>query len=604
MLNLASLPRHTVPLRHGAQDEGPWSLARLIAIVRRRLFVIAAVTAVVLGLAVAYLVLAPARYTAAAGVVLDTRRSAAQPLSSEAASDMNVDLLVVESQIETVRSENVALAVIRKLKLDQDPEFVGSGPGLISSMLATLGLAGSGGETEAARRQKAVAAFKEALRVGRLGRSYVAEIAFTSLDPEKAALIANEIAAAYIGDQLGASADSARKASGWMEERIGELRQQAGEAFRAVESHAAENGRAGSDGDAQQAAINRRGQVKLRELEAQTYKAIYESLLNRYTQTLQQQSFPLTDARVVTQATPPLKRSSPRIGVTLFLALAAGCGLGVAAAFAREHLDRTIRARDQLERRLGVRTLGFVPRVGARRGRAKARGSAPSGGATLVGAGETGALVLFADGPQAGAAETLRGVNLALAHDGRSEDGRVVGITSALTSEGKTTLAFNLAVVAARSGKRTLLIDGNLRDPALMLALAPDGTLHFSDLLKGQAQLAASPAAREFGFHLVGETAIDETAHPADVLGSRAMKELLEAARARYDCVLVDLPAMLDHVDVAAAAKLFDAFVLVAEFGRTTFDDLDRALSSSPVVAERVVGVIVNKTDASAQLYP
>jgi succinoglycan biosynthesis transport protein ExoP len=74
------------------------------------------------------------------------------------------------------------------------------------------------------------------------------------------------------------------------------------------------------------------------------------------------------------------------------------------------------------------------------------------------------------------------------------------------------------------------------------------------------------------------------------------MQSLIERARESYDCIILDLPAVRVHVDVMAAAELLDAVVLVADWNRTTVDDMERSLAVSSVLAERLVGVIVNKS--------
>jgi Mrp family chromosome partitioning ATPase len=83
----------------------------------------------------------------------------------------------------------------------------------------------------------------------------------------------------------------------------------------------------------------------------------------------------------------------------------------------------------------------------------------------------------------------------------------------------------------------------------------------------------------------------------SDILISAPMRQMLKSAAKEYDYVLVDLPPILPVVDVKAAAQLFDAFLLVVEWGSTTTDDLLKAVSISPIVAERLLGAVLNKAD-------
>src|SRR5258705_4722042 len=75
------------------------------------------------------------------------------------------------------------------------------------------------------------------------------------------------------------------------------------------------------------------------------------------------------------------------------------------------------------------------------------------------------------------------------------------------------------------------------------------------------------------------------------------MKDMLKAAKNDYDYVLVDLPPILPVVDVRAVAHLFDAFVLVVEWGSTSTDEIVKAVGASPVVSERLLGAVLNKAD-------
>lgn len=278
---------------------------------QRSVIVICTAALTILGLT--YLLIVPPRYTAIAGLVVDTRRS--HPLGPDARPEALVDIAVVESQLETIRSERVASAVIRTLNLIEDPEYV---PG---------GLFGAASDPPSHKLQRALAKFKRSLAVRRLGQSYVTEITFTSKDADKSARIANEVAKAYVQDQLDARIQQSRQAGMWLQGRIQELLQQMSDAFRNVETFKSEN-----------AAATREGQVKLRELEAhaETYKSIYEGFLSRFVQTIQQESFPVTDARIITEAMPPLIPSSPNGLLTLALALAAGVTLGLGVAFVRD----------------------------------------------------------------------------------------------------------------------------------------------------------------------------------------------------------------------------------------------------------------------------
>src|SRR5215475_6556750 len=480
-------------------NAGTLSLLQVRDFLGRQWRLIAILTGFALILGVAYLAVSPKRYTAQADMIIDTKR-VTWTQSEMASENRTVEDASVESEIETTKSERVAAQVVHQLNLTEDPEFIGAGSGLRHQLLSLFSSRQEPEPTKDEVMRRVVATLKDNLRVTRLGRSYIEQIAYTSLDREKAARIANAFADAYIEDQIQAKFEATHRASVWLEQRIGELRKQASDAYRDVQDFKSKNSiiigvdgklaseveldqlgvalakaradtsqarakldriervleqrtdketfnipdpvvtdalsnpvitklrqqflddqnkesewsaRYGADHQAarnlraemaalqraiwdeisriaesykselqiaktqeesidkrmlevfQQSASTRQSQVRLRELEtaANTYRGIYETFLSRFTQSVQQQSFPSTEARLVTVAAPPSLPSSPKIGLTLALAGVCGLGLGVMLALAREQMNRQIHTRAQLEELLGVSCLAVLPAV-------------------------------------------------------------------------------------------------------------------------------------------------------------------------------------------------------------------------------------------------
>jgi polysaccharide biosynthesis transport protein len=715
--------------RYNANDDDSDSASLAFLHVRdflsRQWRLIALVTGLTLIVGVAYLAFAPKKYTAQADMIIDTKRMTwAQ--SELQAENRFVEDASVESEIETTRSESVASAVARQLHLTEDPEFIGSGVSLRSRLLSWIGL-GTGSEREVANDElmrRVLGTLSSNLRVTRLGRSYIEQIAYTSLNREKAATIANAFADAYIGDQLQAKFEATRRASVWLEQRIGELRQQASDAYKAVQDFKSQNSiiigvdgklaseveldqlgvalakaradtsqarakldriervleqrtdkesfnipdpvvtdalnnpvitrlrqqflddqskesewsaRYGADHQAarnlraemaalqraiwdeisriaesykselqiaksqeesidkrmidvfQQSGSTRQAQVRLRELEtgANTYRNIYETFLTRFTQSVQQQSFPSTEARIVTPASAPTTQSSPKTNLTLALATLIGLGLGVFLAFTREQMNRQIHTRAQLEGLLGTNCLAVLPAFGNKRPVLRQPG-APR---------DSSAFLQISDvAPFSAVAEALRYIKVAI--DLHPSGGKVIGIVSALPGEGKTTVAAGFAAFVAKSGARTLLIDGDLRNPSLSSMLGYEGVPGVLDMATENSsfrELVVTDTKYQFDF-LPSSSRIKPT-NSSDILISAPMRQMLKSAAKEYDYVLVDLPPILPVVDVKAAAQLFDAFLLVVEWGSTTTDDLLKAVSISPIVAERLLGAVLNKAD-------
>ena len=153
--------------------------------------------------------------------------------------DIPIDTAQVESQVEVLKSENIASAVIKNLHLTEDPEFIGSGGGLLGALFNAVffGEFGSGVQVPASEFElfrRAMGAFQSRLSVKRIGLTYVIQIGFRSFNAERAAQITNAVADAYIVDQLEAKYQATRRASVWLQDRIKELRDQVSTAERAV----------------------------------------------------------------------------------------------------------------------------------------------------------------------------------------------------------------------------------------------------------------------------------------------------------------------------------------------------------------------------------
>jgi succinoglycan biosynthesis transport protein ExoP len=704
-------------------NSGTLSMIQVRDFLGREWRLIALVTGLSMVVGASYVALSPAKYTAQADMIIDTKR-VTWTQSELASENRTVEDAAVESEIETTKSEKVANVVISRLHLTDDPEFVGAGRGLRRRIFSLFHLTSAAQPSNDEVLRGVLATLKDNLNVVRLGRSYIEQISYTSLDPNKAATIANAFADAYIEDQLQAKFEATHRASDWLQQRIGELRQQASDAYKAVQDFKSENSiiigvdgklaseveldqlgialakaradtsqarakldritrvleqrsdnetfnipdpvvtdalsnpvitrlrqqflddqskesewsaRYGADHQAarnlraemanvqhaiwdeisriaesykselqiaksqedaidkrmtevfQQSDKTRQSQVRLRELEtaANTYRGIYETFLTRFTQSVQQQSFPSTEARVVTTASPPHSPSSPKIALTLALSALCGLGLGVMSAAAREQLNRQIHTRAQLEELLGTSCLAVLPAFSEKKSALRKRHATQDSGAFRQ---------ISEVAPFSATAEALRYIKVAI--DLHPTGGKVIGMVSALPGEGKTTVATSFAAFVAKSGARVLLVDADMRNPAMTRSLgyanAP-GLLNMVADKSDFEDLVITDSKYKFDF-LPSSTRI-KPSNSSDILNTPTMKEMLRAAKNEYDYVLVDLPPILPVVDVKAAAHLFDAFVLVVEWGSTSTDEILKAVNASPILSERLLGAVLNKAD-------
>ena len=340
-----------------------------------------------------------------------------------------------------------------------------------------------------------------------------------------------------------------------------------------------------------EAATTGQAQVRLRELEsvALSSRTLHASFQQRFMEAAQQQSFPISEARILTVASPPERASWPKAPFVLGGSLVAGLMTGFACAFLRERTDRMVRSPQQAKAVTGLDCLGVLPLVGP----AVASPGQPITPALLQ------RYTLAA--PFSRFTETLRGVKVAVDLAALTRPMQVIGLASALPQEGKTTIAANLAGLIAHAGSRTLLIDTDLRNPSLTRTLAPERRRGLLDILAGEANereaIWRDPASE---LHIMPSGLAQMVPHTPDLISSPRMAELLERLRGVYDYIILDMPPLIPVVDTKAAGRLVDGFVLVVEWGATTTAAIEEALDDVEVVRERGIGVVLNKADPAA----
>ena len=346
-------------------------------------------------------------------------------------------------------------------------------------------------------------------------------------------------------------------------------------------------------------------ETTMRELEtgAKEYRSLYETFLQRYMGSVQQASFPISDARVISPATPPQSKSKPKTALALALGVLGGIALGAGFGLLREIMDRVFRTSAQIETALNLPCLSMVPLLKHR----DLKRLSPRGAAQDKGDGErtlsrgSGTHWAATNLPLSRFAESVRSLRLAIDMDPARTANKIVGITSALPNEGKSTIAASLAQLAAHSGKRVILVDCDLRNPSLSANLAPNTSSGIIDVLSGARSLEDTVwTDRKTNLALLPAVKTTRLFQTSEILFAEQTRELFAKLRATYDYVIVDLPPLAPIVDVRATTPLIDCFVLVIEWGRTRTDVVQHALHNAPNVYEALIGTVLNKTDLTA----
>ena len=344
--------------------------------------------------------------------------------------------------------------------------------------------------------------------------------------------------------------------------------------------------------------------VLLRSLQssADTFRSLYQNFLQRYTQAVQDQSFPVPEARVITAALPPQRKSEPRTTMILAFAVALGGGLGFAIAFVRETLDRGIRSPAQLRAATGMDCLGLVPRlrqhlrnVGSARRRTAGRHARMGGSIVMSSPGNIMRHVV--DAPRSAFADAIRAVRMRIVYQHmRSRDIKVIGCISSSHGAGATTFAVNLAQLLAQTNGRTILLDWDFLNASLSLELTGKAEPGCLDVLDGRAKLSTivcQDQQTDLSFLAAGYA--DNASLPGALGQSEQMHNLLADLRSKYSYVVVDLPSLSAVADAHYAAHMLDAIVVVAEWGRPERSPLIDKLARIGLDETNILGVVLNK---------
>lgn len=319
----------------------------ILGFFRRHVRTIAMSVAATLALATLLLMLTEPVFTAQAQILIDPGiQSVLREQSDDPSTAMDSQQL--ETQIAVLRSEEVSKAVVQRFNLTEDPEFRVL-HGTDYSLPWPLSRETSA-TSEEERFRLVLAKFRKNLLVRRIGVSYAIDIYFTSRNAEKSARIANGLAEAYIRFQIDTRADAARVGGRWLEAHLGELRQNMNSASRKMQEYRASQNysirastvakpaMATSPPDPSSASPEpmRDEPLTLEELEstASTYRRAYESVLQSFMVVVRRQSFPISNARIITYATPPLTQSR-QTGLLMLLAAMAGVLAGAVIGYLR-----------------------------------------------------------------------------------------------------------------------------------------------------------------------------------------------------------------------------------------------------------------------------
>jgi len=328
------------------------------------------------------------------------------------------------------------------------------------------------------------------------------------------------------------------------------------------------------------AAVDLNGQVsriEILEHDLQWLRNLHDVLLNQIANVdLKQDSHEIRTA-IVHDPKAVESPISPNLYRTLAAALALGLALGLASVYVLDVLDDRFRGVEEMQSRLGVPVLAMIRQM-------------PSEEAV----GVEGLHVH--PRPNSNESEAFRTLRTALAL--AQTESRQLAVTSAEPGDGKTTVLANLGVCLAQAGKRTLLVDADLRRPGLTNLLGMRGLDGLSGVIRGEGDVVAAARAAIRPLSIEGLDALPSglrPANPAELLVSTRLAEFLAWAETVYDQILIDTPPVLATSDAALVGRQVDGVVLVVQADKNRRRGLLRVTEHLGLLKIPLLGLVVNR---------
>ena len=314
-------------------------------------------------------------------------------------------------------------------------------------------------------------------------------------------------------------------------------------------------------------------QYNLLKRTAETDRALYDTLLTEFNELNATAGSTSNNVSLVDEAEPPREPVSPNVILNMVAALAAGLAFAGGFVFLREQFDDVVRTPDDVEAKLGLSVLGLIPRV------------------------DDENLQEELQDPKSPISEAYQSLVTNLRYSSGNGIPRVLTVTSSQASEGKTTTSHEMAQQFAALGKKTLLIDADLRRPTLHKRRkigTPDG---LTTLLAGEKQIEDVLVPSDIG-NLSYMSALPIPPDPAALLATGRIETILEDLRAQFDTIVIDAPPLLGLSDAPQLAASGEATLLVIDGSAGRRGAVKAALRRLEMVNANIIGGVLTKFDS------
>lgn len=179
----------------------------------------------------------------------------------------------------------------------------------------------------------------------------------------------------------------------------------------------------------------------------------------------------------------------------------------------------------------------------------------------------------------------------------------IIGVTSAMRGDGKSTTAVNLSYVMAESGKKVLLIDGDMRIPSVAKKMGIENTFGLTDLLRGTSsvQMSSFKSPEYNNWYIMPSGALPP--NPSELLGSTRMKNVLKTLSENFDCIIIDLPPVNLVSDALAVSKYISGMIVVIREDYTEKKELETCFRQLKLSDVNVLGCVISEDKKSKGSY-
>lgn len=327
----------------------------------------------------------------------------------------------------------------------------------------------------------------------------------------------------------------------------------------------------------------------MRDLEVNTQ--IYTTLLNSAQELQVAKAGTVGNVRIIDYPLVPSKKAKPETPLVLALSLVLGGGIGLVALFVRRALFHGVSRPDEIEGKLGLHTYAAIPFAPLQKRLAQA-----------VQRKQSGSHILAATDPSDVAIEALRSFRTSLQFALMEASNNVIMFTGPTAGLGKSFVSVNLGAVLAASGKKTIVIDADLRRGHLHKYIGEGAAPGLSDYVAGNADFRS----------IVRKTAVDRLSiitngttppNPAELLMHERFAQLLEQVSAEYDLVILDTPPILPVTDAGIVGRMAGSVFMVLKEGEHPLKMVEESVRRLRLAGVELRGAIFNQVGQRTSGY-